>query len=458
MEERMRRLAGALIAALVALSLTVAAPLASAAPATGHAAAKVAAKKKKPKKAAKKKKKAKKKAGKATVTVCRRGCAYSSVQKAVDAVQKGGTVKIKPGTYVEGVEVKGHDKDAIKIVGTGLKPTDVVLEGKGAKRPDGNPAQNGIFADEVNNVEMRNLTAQNFPANGFFVRNCDGYLMDHLVAGFNRAYGLYAFNCLGGRMTYSVGYGHGDSAFYVGQTPVQEAPKRTLLDHLEGYENVLGYSGTNSKYVDVRNSEFYNNGAGVVPNTLGSEKYAPAQAGTVTENLVYWNNFNYFKADSPVKPLPAATGGFNYPTGVGVVLFGTTDWKVRANSIFGNFKYGVLNVSDPTYEPATNHDNKVTFNLMGAAFDDANGKDFFTEGTGTGNCWENNSAGSTYETGSQPQLLLYPDCSNPSNVVDPVNLANLAGYLSQKEGQESSWSKHPHPPRPDRKPIDGQGG
>ena len=47
-------------------------------------------------------------------------------------------------------------------------------------------------------------------------------------------------------------------------------PKWTRLDHLDGYENVLGYSGTNSKYVKITNSNFYNNGAGVVPNTLDS--------------------------------------------------------------------------------------------------------------------------------------------------------------------------------------------
>ncbi len=60
------------------------------------------------------------------------------------------------------------------------------------------------------------------------------------------------------------------------------------------------------------------------------EVRAGRATGTITEQPVFWNNFNYFKADSQVKPLPAATGGFNYPTGVGVVLFGTTGWTVSA--------------------------------------------------------------------------------------------------------------------------------
>lgn len=441
-------------AALVALLVVPAAPVAVASAADGPSAS-AAATTKKPAKKKTTKKKPKKKV--TNFTVCRRGCPFSTIQKAVDAAPAGATVKIKPGKYTEGVDVKA-DKDNLTILGLGTKPEEVVLEGKGAKRPDGNPAQNGIFVDGADNVTMRNMTAQNYPANGFFVRNCDGYVMDRLIAGFNRAYGLYAFNCIGGRMTYSKGFGHGDSAFYIGQTPFQENPKPSLISHVEGYENVLGYSGTNSKYVTIQFSEFYNNGAGVAPNTLGSEKFPPAQDGRVTDNLVYWNNFNYFKAGSTVKPLPAATGSFQYPTGVGIVLLGTTNWDIRANLVFGNFKWGIMTVSDPTYAPATNRNNKVRFNVMGAAFDDANGTDVWGDGAGSGNCWENNSAGTTYDAGSLPQPLLYPACGSPQNATDLAQVAEVADYLTKTEAQEDSWKKHPHPPRADRKPIDGLGG
>ena len=395
-----------------------------------------------------------------TVTVCRRGCAYSSVQKAVDKVAKGGTVRVKPGTYVEGVVVKGHKKDGITITGTATA-RKVVLQGKGAKDPSGNPAQNGVFVDGADDVTMRKLTAKNYPANGFFVRDCDGYLMKGVVAAFNRAYGLYAFNCKGGRMTRSTGYGHGDSAFYVGQTPTQAKPKRTKLDHLIGRENVLGYSGTNSKYVDITDSEFFNNGAGIVPNTLESEKYPPASDGTITHNRIYWNNFNYFKADSPVKPLPAATGSFNYPTGVGVVLFGTTRWVVKGNDIFGNFKWGTFTVSDPAFAPATTVDNTISGNRMGAASGDLNGVDFMTEGSGQGNCYGDNGSGTTFDPGSVPTEQLYPACAptRPANVLDGRQLLDdVAGYLTQGETQEDSWVKHQHKKVPGRTPIDGLAG
>ncbi len=194
-----------------------------------------------------------------------------------------------------------------------------------------------------------------------------------------------------------------------------------------------------------------------MPNTLESEKYAPSSSGVIHDNLVYWNNFNYFKADSKVKPLPAATGGFNYPTGVGVVLFGVTDWVVRSNDIFGNFKWGVFNVSDPGFAPATNMNNSISGNSMGAPNKDLNGVDFMTEGSGSGNCWFDNGADATFDPGSQPNEQLYPACEpKPANGLDGQQLGEIAGYLTQKEGQEDSWVKHAHPARDGRTPIDGQ--
>jgi len=51
----------------------------------------------------------------------------------------------------------------------------------------------------------------------------------------------------------------------------QKKPQWTLLKNNGSYENVLGYSGTNSKYVRIIENAFFNNGAGIVPNTLDSE-------------------------------------------------------------------------------------------------------------------------------------------------------------------------------------------
>jgi hypothetical protein len=418
--------------------------------------------------AAKHKKHKKKSSG--TLVVCKHGCRFSTIQAAVDASKAGATIRVKPGKYVEGVIVKGHSHDNLHILGNGRKAKDVILEGKNAKGPGG-AAQNGVEVNGADNVDLENMWARHYPSNGFFIHGsddshpCDSYLMKNLVASFNHSYGLYVFRCKGGRMTQDVGYGHGDSAFYVGGTPVESKPEVTLIDHSVGYENVLGYSGTNSKYMDIRDNEFYNNGAGIVPNTLSSEPDEPASNGVIEENLVYWNNFDYYKPGSPVPTVSSGVGigSFNYPIGVGVILFGIDGWTVKNNSIFGNFKWGAAEFSDPTNTTgkALNSNNKFQYNLMGAPFGDTNGADFWTDGSGSGNCWLNNSAGSTFDPGTQPNVLLYPTCPQTGGtgglVGDPSQDSELLAYASQTTGQEDSWSKHKHPARPDRTPIDGMG-
>ena len=58
----------------------------------------------------------------------------------------------------------------------------------------GGAAQNGIDGENVNNLDLENMKAEHFAANGFFINTCHGYLMKNLVAGFNHSYGLYVFS------------------------------------------------------------------------------------------------------------------------------------------------------------------------------------------------------------------------------------------------------------------------
>ncbi len=221
---------------------------------------------------------------KVTLTVCKHGCRFRTINSAVRRVRvdKRTTIMVKPGTYREGVRLFGRKFDGLKIMGTGATPDKVVLEGDRDGDGEGD-IQNAIEAVNASHVKLLNMRAQNYATNGFFIhadpgRTCDGFLMKKLEAAFNRSYGLFARNCIGGRITRSEGWGHGDSAFYIGETPPQRPAKRewTQIDHVVAHTNVLGYSGTNSKYVDIRDSYFFNNGAGVVPNTLDSERFEPS--------------------------------------------------------------------------------------------------------------------------------------------------------------------------------------
>jgi parallel beta-helix repeat protein len=445
--------------------------------------------------------------------VCKHGCRFRTIQKAVNAAgsfkakkgnaRKKAVVAIRPGKYVEGVVVDGTLKkknfDNLVIEGTKKSRKKTILEGKNAKGELG-PAQNGIEAISVDGLVMRNMWARNYQSNGFFVhavtqegQRCNGYTMDNLLASGNRSYGLFAKGCLGGKMINSAGYRQGDSAFYVGETPCdsktwtnhgvapppkpcQANPKWTLLKNDRSYENVLGYSGTNSKYVKIVESAFYNNGAGIVPNTLDSEGYEPNGWNLFERNDVFWNNYNYFLAGAAFHTVSAGLGQLagatvNYPTGVGIVLYGGAENVVRRNNVFGNYKWGIASFSGPGEfgyianegNDAKSINNEVVENTMGREGADPNGEyDMWNDNTGGGNCWGANSANSTFApgNGSVPLATIYPTCPQAKvfadqtqsldiaaglqiDLNDESNPATLLGYVGQNppQNQQCSWVK-----------------
>jgi hypothetical protein len=408
-----------------------------------------------------------------TLEVCKHGCDHRTIQDAVDDSGKKATINVHPGTYREGVIVRGHRHDRLTIQGTKKNAKKVVLQGKNA-RVEGQPAQNGIEGDHVDGLRILNMTASNYAANGFHVHQCDGYLMKNLRASFNRAYGLFAFDCIGGRMTKSVGFGQGDSAFYVGATPFQNNPEVTKLDHLDAHENVLGYSGTNSKYVKITKGNYYNNGVGIVPNTLDSEPFEPTASSVIKNNNIFWNNFNYFLPASRVETVSSGlgtiegVGTIQFPTGAGVVLLGSDSWIVRNNNIFGNFKWGAAVVSDPFNEgdQAISVNNQFVDNQMGRQGSDTNAVDFFSQGSGSGNCFSGNVSSTFDPSSSMPDAQLYPGCPAPAgtggngtSTGDDSQFGDLAGYVvtNPPEKQQCSWTIHEHPSFKKYKPLAVEG-
>jgi Pectinesterase len=403
-------------------------------------------------------------------TVCKHGCRYHTIQSAVNHVEKGkgAVVRVKPGTYHEGVQVHGHKYDGLLIQGASKNPRKTVLDGDNA-RIKGQAAQNGVDGLNVDNLKVKRLWARDYPSNGIFIHadpgnHCHGFVMDRDLASFNHSYGLFAKHCTGGRITHSKGWGHGDSAIYIGETPPQKNADWTEIAHDKAYLNVLGYSGTNSKYVDIHDSMFFNNGAGVVPNTLDSERFQPTASGRIRDNDIFWNNFNYFLPKSPVETVSGGLGQIgdrtiNYPTGVGVALFGSDRWIVRDNRIFGNFFWGAASFSDPFNEVAVNQNNRFIHNQMGRGGTDTNRFDFFNDGSGSGNCFAGNSS-STFDVtpdAHHSQAFLYPGCPPPASAGTGTNQGDGASNLSGQVGelasyvlsdppcsQQDEWVRHSH--------------
>jgi hypothetical protein len=325
-----------------------------------------------------------------TLKVCKgkskKGC-FPTIQSAVNEANAGDKIKVPNGTYKEAVKITGVKKRYIKLVGNVKDPSKVVLEGKSLK------SGSGVQINGANEVTVEGFTAQHYKANGFFVVNVNGYTFKDLHAYLVGIYGIYAFNSVGGSMTDSEAAWNSDSGFYIGQTPPQTKPVRSIVRNIKSYGNVLGWSGTNMRYVTITKSKFYNNGTGVVPNALSSEKYAPAEENVITDNDIFWNNFNYY-AGAPFKVRPPAGDSTAYPVGVGVLLFGGRHNRVENNRIYGNWLVGAgmiqqfLLTKVPTAMDLIG--NSISNNQMGLNGTDLNGRDLSYDGNGSDNCVSGN--------------------------------------------------------------------
>ncbi len=376
-----------------------------------------------------------------TLKVCKKGkrC-FKTIQKAVNAARAGDTVKVANGRYREGVKVSGRKKAFLKLVGNPRNPKRVVIDNKGLR---GAAAQNSVFVNGANNVTVNGFTARNYKGNGFFVVNVTGYKLTNLRAeGPTGVYGIYAFNSKGGQMTNSDAFYHKDAGFYVGQTPPQTRPRRTIVRNVRSWGNALGWSGTNMRYVTITDSEFFNNAVGLVPNALDSERFPPAEENVISDNDIFWNNFNYHRG-APFKPKKFGVG-FDFPPGMGILLFGSRTAKVDGNRIFGNYLLGVGLANQFQLEDRSAADpvgNQITNNDMGLGGNDLNGRDLAYDGSGRLNCFSGNILRSPTvpADGGTFAPCPGPDPNTPDNSV----LVEAGNWITD-ETHEQYWIRNPH--------------
>jgi Right handed beta helix region len=379
-----------------------------------------------------------------TYTVCKRGCDFRKIQAAVNKAKAGDKVKIKSGTYREAVKVDAR-KSYLRIVGNPKSPRKVVLDGR-------NKGQNGIFVNGADEVTIDGVMARNYNGNGFFAVNVVGYTMNHLVAEKTGTYGLYAFNSKGGTMENSEAYYVNDGAFYIGQTPQQAKPIRSIVRNVDGWGAPIGFSGSNMRYVTITKSRFYNNAAGIIPNSIDSEKFPPEEDNVIVDNDLFWNNFN-FHAGAPFKIRESGTAALA-PVGTGIVLVGGHRTRIENNRIFGNYLSGVgmiegiLNAKNP--QARTLVGNTITGNAFGLDGTDLNGHDLAYDGNGTGNCIANN-------TGIQATL----PADGSTFATCPFGGANAFSQDVQNQllaftgaGGLNGWVRHPHAARPGFEPLE----
>jgi plastocyanin len=242
-----------------------------------------------------------------------------------------------------------------------------------------------------------------------------------------------------------------DGALYIGQTPPQAKPRRTMVRNVSGHDSAIGFSATNMRYVTITKSRFYNNALGVVPNALDSEKYPPPEDNVITNNDIFWNNFDFHKG----APFTVRTDGTAAlaPVGTGLLLLGGRGNRVENNRIFGNYLAGVGAIDGILVQKHPDaialQRNKVTGNTFGRGGTDANGRDVIYDGSGNDNCFGPNA----FTAPNLPAGGALPACpfAGP-NAFSKADRDTMVGWIG--ENALKGWRTPGHPGYKKFKPLE----
>ena len=257
------------------------------------------------------------------LVVCKHGCKYRTIQKAVDKAgktdKKNDMIKVKPGKYVEGVVGARQEVQRADDQGHQQEREEGHPRGQERQGPDRQPRQQ---RDRDRRRQERHdpqhagppLPGQRRLLARHEHRRQEGDLPEPGRQERRRRVQpqLRALHVrLRGRRLQRV-----RAAGATATPPTTSARPRFRRTRRRPSSRTStptrtcsATPGTNSKYVVIKDSNFYNNGVGIVPNTLDSEPFEPNGSGVIKDNNIFWNNFNYFLPNSPVKTVSGGLGG-----------------------------------------------------------------------------------------------------------------------------------------------------
>jgi len=216
-------------------------------------------------------------------------------------------------------------------------------------------------------------------------------------------YGIFPSHCGPGRVTHNVATGANDTGIYTGRS------HDVRVDHNLAMGNVSGFEIENSSNVRLDHNEATGNTGGILSFTLPFLDVNANHDNQIEHNSVHDNN----KPNTCLREEDAVCGVL---VGTGVLVLAADDNRVEHNTVTGNGTFGIA-VADfcvgqgippevcatlgiePSPDGTLTAHNTVTGNgltpdprLIFSAF----AVDLAWDGTGTGNCWRKNVAGTQF--------------------------------------------------------------
>jgi parallel beta-helix repeat protein len=350
-----------------------------------------------------------------------------SIQAAVDSASSGDIVAVGRGTYREAGRpcptnpsntcAVVVDKDGITIAGPPFGLGGVVLENPGGQDHGIAIARQGAAgatclsdpAQRLQGAHVRGLTVNGFEGVGIFLFCVDDWSVAFCRTNDNAEYGIFPSHCGQGTIAFSVATGSDDTGIYVGQSHDVRVAANVALG------NVSGFEIENSSNVRVDHNLATGNTGGILSFTLPFLDVPQNAGNRIDHNVVLDND----KPNTCSDPDDAVCGVL---AGTGILVLAADQNTVDHNVVVGNDTFGIAVADfcvaqgiDPVtcaslgIEPSSD-DARVTFNvaqgngqhpdprLISPAF----AVDLVWDGTGTGNCWKGNVAG-TREPSPLPQ-------------------------------------------------------
>lgn len=318
----------------------------------------------------------------------------SSIQAAVDAAAPGAVILIEPGIYKGEIEIT---KAGIQLIGMNCVAGDeVIIQNPGDE-------DCGIMVHKGGDgFVLKNVIVKDFTENGVYLDYIDGFLLSHVVTINNTEYGLYPVHCKNGVIEYCTASGSADTGIYVGQS------ESVVMQFNEAHGNVNGLEIENCTNTAAIKNHSYDNVAGLLIILLPGLPVKTASGILVSENN--FENNNHINFGDPSEGFESLV-----PSGTGILNLGADNVTIKNNKISNNNFTGIASVSDlvlgalaglPPEAFADIEPNPDNLSVIGNVLIHNGtappaglplpGVDLLWDGSGTNNCWKNNTYSSSY--------------------------------------------------------------